>query len=67
MRDWATRRLRYGDLTALGTVRKGTASIPQERLERLTKRGFVARKADGKLVVTIPGRLALLVRSLTPR
>ena len=67
MREWATRKLRYGDLTALGTVRKGVEGVPEDRLCRLAKRGFVARKGNGKFVVTIPGRLALLVRSLTPR
>jgi hypothetical protein len=67
MREWATRKLRYGDLTALGTVRKGVDGVPEDRLGRLAKRGFVAKKGNGKFVVTFPGRLALLVRSLTPR
>ena len=67
MREWATRRLRYGDLTALGTVGKGFGKIDEDRLKRLEKRGFIAKKADGKIAVTIPGRVALLVRRVTPR
>ncbi|HVZ52626.1 MAG TPA: hypothetical protein VG986_11710 [Pseudolabrys sp.] len=67
MREWATRKLRHGDLTALGTVRRGVEGVQEDRLGRLERRGFVAKKGNGKFVVTIPGRLALLVRSLTPR
>lgn len=67
MREWATRKLRHGDLTALGTIRKGREGVADDRLCRLAKRGFVAKKDDGKVVVTIPGHIALLVRSLTPR
>lgn len=67
MREWATRKLRYGDLTALGTLKKGTGTLPHDRLERLSKRGFIARNGAGKITVTIPGRIALLVRRLAPR
>lgn len=67
MREWATRKLRYGDLTALETVRKGVKHIDEDRIDRLAKRGFITKKGNGKIVVTIPGHIALLVRSLTPR
>ncbi len=67
MREWATRKLRYGDLTALEAVRKGVEHIDENRIDRLAKRRFIAKRGDGKVVVTIPGHVALLVRSLTPR
>lgn len=67
MREWATRKLRQGDLTALGAIRRGIEVVPDDRYCRLAKRGFVVKKGDGKVVVTIPGHIALLVRSLTPR
>ena len=67
MREWATRKLRYGDLTALGTIRRGGEHVPEDRLCRLSKRGFITKRGNGKVVVTIPGRLALLVKILAPR
>ena len=67
MREWATRKLRYGDLTALGTVKRGVDGVPEERLGRLERRGFIAKRGNGRIVVTLPGRIALLVRSLMPR
>lgn len=67
MREWATRKLRYGDLTALSVARKGSGRIEADRLERLANRGFIVKKNNGKIVVTIPGRVALLVRGLMPR
>lgn len=67
MQQWATRKLRPGDLTALGTLRKGSGSVPDDRLYRLGKRGFVARDDAGRITVTLPGRIALLVRRLSAR
>ena len=67
MREWATRKLRHGDLTALGTVKRGANGVPEDRLGRLERRGFVAKKGNGRIVVTLPGHIALLVRTLTPR
>jgi len=66
MREWATRKLRQGDLTALVTIRRGREGVEDDRLCRLAKRGFIAKRNNGKVVVTIPGHIALLVRSLTP-
>lgn len=67
MRKWATRKLRYGDMTALKAVRTGLRNIEEDRVERLAKRGFIAKNGEGKVVVTILGRIALLFRGLTPR
>jgi Mn-dependent DtxR family transcriptional regulator len=43
---------------------KGTAWVDRnpERIERLNRRGFVAKKENQKLQVTLKGRLALWVR-----
>jgi hypothetical protein len=67
MQQWATRKLRQGDLTALGTLRRGSGILPDHRLYRLRKRGFVARDDAGRVTLTFPGRIALLVRRISRR
>jgi hypothetical protein len=51
-------------LSTLSELTKGTAWVDPnpERIERLNRRGFVAKKENQKLQVTLKGRLALWVR-----
>jgi hypothetical protein len=62
--DWARKELERGDLSTLSELTKGTAwGDPNPgRTERLNRRGFVAKKENQKLQVTLKGRLALWVR-----
>jgi hypothetical protein len=62
--DWARKELERGDLSTLSELAKGTAwGDPNPgRIERLNHRGFVAKKENQKLQVTLKGRLALWVR-----
>lgn len=66
MRKWATRNLRSGDLTALAAIVSGCANTEPERVNRLSQRGFVVKKPDGRLAATIVGRTALAVRRFAP-
>jgi len=67
-REWATRGLHQGDLTALAAIARGARKDEQDRLERLAQRGFVKMKAGDSLPrVTLLGRLAIIVRKLTRR
>jgi hypothetical protein len=64
IRQWTTRKLRHGDLTALHDIAAGTR--PNEsRIKRLRRRGFVAQRKSGRVAVTARGRFALLVRRLS--
>ncbi len=66
IRDWATRKLHTGDLTALAAVADGLA-VDEVRLKRLQRRGFLSQLDDGRVVVTARGRVALMIKRLTPR
>ena len=65
IRRWATRGLRQGDLTALKRIARGAAGLGRRQAERLRRRGFVARRKNGRPAVTVHGRLALLVKTLS--
>jgi hypothetical protein len=61
---WARKDLQRGDLSILSEVAKsGAWGAPNPaRIERLDRRGFVAKKENDKLAVTLKGRAALWVR-----
>ena len=61
VKEWATRGLRAGDLTALAAIGKG-AKIDSDRIERLVRRGFLRERGDGAFAVTVFGRVALAIR-----
>jgi hypothetical protein len=64
LQAWTTRKLRYGDLTALSNIAHG--SWPEdERVRRLSRRGFVVCRRSGRLAVTGRGRIALMIRRLS--
>jgi hypothetical protein len=65
-RAWTTRKLHSGDLAALSAIAKG-GRADEDRIDRLTRRGFVAQRRDGRTFVTARGRVALAIRRLTPR
>ena len=65
MRKWATRKLRSGDLTTLAAIARGSIVSSPERIARLRRRHFVEQRGDGQPAITVPGRLALLVKHLT--
>jgi hypothetical protein len=67
LRWWARKDLRRGDLTTLSEVAKGTTwgKPDPDRLERLDRRGFLAKRANDELAVTLKGRTALWVRRLS--
>jgi hypothetical protein len=54
--------LERGDLSTLSELAKGWGDPNPGRVERLNRRGFVAKKENQKLQVTLKGRLALWVR-----
>lgn len=56
--------MRSGDLTALKGVARGESNLQDGQLERLLKRGFLKQSADGRPRLTIPGRLALIIRAI---
>jgi len=65
IRKWATRNLRAGDLTALSAIRNGSSIPEKDRVDRLMRRRFVAKKTDGRLAITLAGRAALVVKRVT--
>lgn len=67
LRRWATRDLRSGDLTALRWLARGEGNPDNGQLERLLRRGFLREGADGKYRLTIPGRLALILKAIALR
>lgn len=66
VREWATRKLRQGDLTALAALASGSQDVGEDRVKRLHKRGFVVERNDS-VSVTTRGRVALMIRRLKPR
>jgi hypothetical protein len=64
--EWATRSLRSGDLGALAAVADGFRA-EEARLNRLSRRGFVAQRNNGRITVTPRGRMALFIRHLILR
>jgi hypothetical protein len=60
--DWARKELERGDLSTLSELAKGWGDPNPAQIERLNRRGFVAKKENQKLQVTLKGRLALWVR-----
>ena len=64
MMKWATRKLRPGDLTTLSAIARSSFITSPERIARLRRRHFVEQRRDGRLAITVPGRLALLVKQL---
>ena len=67
LREWATRKLRSGDLTALSAIARGGARADDERIDRLMRRGFLAQRRDGHRVVTARGRVALAIKHFSAR
>jgi hypothetical protein len=61
--QWARKELQRGDLTALLELSNdGRWGNPNPaRVERLSKRGFVEKRQDERLQVTMKGRAALLL------
>jgi hypothetical protein len=61
--QWARKDLKRGDLSALLELTKdGRWNDPNPaRLQRLDKRGFIKKREDDKLRVTMKGRAALLL------
>jgi hypothetical protein len=61
--QWARKELQRGDLTALLELSNdGRWGNPNPaRVERLSKRGFVEKREDERLRVTMKGRAALLL------
>jgi hypothetical protein len=64
LQAWTMRKLRYGDLTALSSIAHG-AKPEDERIRRLSRRGFVVSRRNGRLAVTGRGRIALMIRRLS--
>lgn len=62
IREWATRRLRYGDLRALAAIAEGATVLEEDRIKRLRRRHFVAPRKDGSVRVVAFGWIALFVR-----
>jgi hypothetical protein len=65
--QWARKGLQNGDLSALSelTANARWHDPNPARIERLSVRGFVTKRADEKLQVTAKGRAALLLRRLS--
>ena len=61
--QWARKYLQRGDLSALREMTNdGRWGDPNPvRLQRLSKRGFIKKREDDKLQVTMKGRAALLL------
>jgi hypothetical protein len=61
---WARKGLHRGDLSTLSELAEGSGwgDPNPARLERLSFRGFVVKKSNDRLSVTLKGRAALWVR-----
>jgi hypothetical protein len=61
---WARKELQPGDLSTLSELAKGGGwgEPNPARIQRLNCRGFVVKKTNEKLSVTLKGRAALWVR-----
>jgi hypothetical protein len=66
-KTWATQGLRSGDLTALAGIASGRRLPDGEPIERLRERRFVGVRADQSAVITLRGRLALLIKRFAMR
>jgi len=66
-KSWATRALQSGDLTALAAIASGRGSHDGGPSERLRQRRFVRERADKSVVITLRGRLALLIKRFAMR
>jgi hypothetical protein len=66
---WARKELQPGDLSTLSELAKGGGwgDPNPARIQRLSCRGFVTKKANDKLSVTFKGHAALLVRRVRRR
>jgi hypothetical protein len=64
--EWATRSLHSGDLSALSAIASGFRA-EDARLKRLSRRGFVYQRDNGRITVTPRGRMALIIRHLAIR
>ncbi len=64
LKSWARKKLLRGDLSELSELAKGSGwgDPNPSRIQRLSYRGFVAKKADDKLMVTLKGHAALWIR-----
>ena len=60
--QWARKDLQRGDLSALREMTNDArwGDPNPVRLQRLSERGFIKKRADDKLQVTMKGRAALL-------
>jgi hypothetical protein len=67
VREWATHKLRPGDLTALAALAGGSKDVDEDRIKRLHKRRFIIERGAGAVAVTLRGRVALMIRRVTPR
>jgi hypothetical protein len=63
---WARKDLQRGDLSTLSELAKGTnwGMSDPERIERLDRRGFIAKTEDDTVAVTLKRHTALWVRRL---
>jgi hypothetical protein len=61
---WARKELERGDLSLLSELARDDVwgNPNPSRIERLNHRGFVAKKANDELSVTLKGHIALWVR-----
>jgi hypothetical protein len=64
---WARKDLHRGDLSTLSELAKGTDwGMPDpDRIDRLDRRGFVAKTADDRVAVTLKDHTALWLRRLS--
>lgn len=65
-REWSRSKLQSGDLTALSAIAHGMRT-DEDRAKRLFRRGFVSERGDGSVSITPRGRLALMIRRVSPR
>ena len=65
--QWARKELERGDLNVVSELAKGWNTPSPGRLARLGHRGFVIRRENEKLSVSLKGRLALWVRRLSAK
>lgn len=62
LRRWSIRRLKPGDLTALASIADGSARSTSRSIERLARRHFIVRRSGGQFIVTLRGRVALMIK-----
>lgn len=62
MRNWATRDLKPGDLTTLIQIGRGATGHDEERVKRLSRRGFIERAPGGRIKLTAKGRVASIIK-----